>query len=158
MNLMLLLAMIAQPPTRTDLAFQDSVERFVLAAKPHSVPPEPFYDLIELLGDQCFKCRERASKDILEASKSDLRWLMWGTRHRDPEIRLRCMAILVSATKCGRCDGEGLCRKYVKGNAGDEFMCANCDRSRRYGHNDGNLGECRECRGRGHIWNKDKAE
>jgi len=140
---------------RRDLEFQDAVEQFVRVARPGARPPEPFRSLLVRLGDPCFRCRDRAGAELLAASRSDLRWLMWGRHDRDPEIRLRCTNLLRDLTRCGKCDGSGTCRHFVGANPEqqpDYGACQNCGQWP-WTH-DPIGGECFACSGRGSGWSK----
>lgn len=110
--LTLSLSLVAQPgdphPLR-DLEFIRATEESVAAMAPGSVPPEPYRSLIdEGLSADCYRCREMASKKLRAASVDDPRWLFWGRRHRDPEVRLRCNAIIRRTNPCRACSGTGL--------------------------------------------------
>jgi hypothetical protein len=92
---------------RGDLAFVRGVEEFVLGADPGGRPPEPYRGLIERLGDPAWREREAASEALQEVSAADHRWLFWGRRHPDPEVRLRSNAILRRLNPCSTCEGAG---------------------------------------------------
>jgi hypothetical protein len=70
-------------------------------------PPEPYRGLIERLGGPSWRERDAATKGLQEASATDQRWLFWGRRHPDPEVRLRCNAILRRLNPCSTCKGSG---------------------------------------------------
>ena len=92
---------------RGDLEFMRGVEEFVIAAGPSCRPPEPYRGLIERLGHSSWREREAASRGLLEVSAVDRRWLFWGCRHPDPEVRLRSNAILRRLHPCPSCKGDG---------------------------------------------------
>ncbi len=138
---------------RADLVMQAAVEDFA-AQQPHAAPPEPYRSMISHLGGDCFHCRERASKRLLAASKSDLRWLFWGRKDPDLEIRLRCNNILRKLTTCSDCKGRGLCFEYrpILNQTGSEGACRICGRWQ-WGHPE-SPGPCLSCTGEGVAWNK----
>ena len=108
----LVLAMwLGWPPTLADLEFTMAVEESVMA-EPGTALPEPFKGLIERLGDPCYHCREIASQKFQAASRFDQRWLFWGRKHRDPEVRLRSNSILRRINPCSSCEGSGESRHY----------------------------------------------
>lgn len=107
--------------TLVDLSFGLAVEECVIAAAPRgTAPPEPYRSLIAKLGDSCYLCREIASRKLQAASRADQRWLFWGLRHRDPEIQVRCNAIIRRLTVCPSCNGTGLSNAYP------EYQCWDC--------------------------------
>jgi hypothetical protein len=113
---------IGQFETHEDLRFMDAQEAFVIKAKPGMTPPPPFYQMIERLGRTCHDCRERATDDLGAIGPESIRWLMWGRRHNDPEIRMRCESALAKATMCQWCRGTGCClhlrvKPQFRGNA-----------------------------------------
>ena len=99
------------PPTLADPEFTMAVEESVMA-EPGRAPPEPYEGLIERLASGCFRCREIASGRLQSISRSDQRWLFWGRRHRDPEVRLRANSILRRINPCSSCGGSGGSRHY----------------------------------------------
>ena len=105
--LILALALLAQSPTIEDLDFTRAVEESVMAATDES-PPDPFRMLIRTLGSEDYRCREAASRLLEAASKDDQRWLFWGRKYRDPEIRLRCNSIIRRLNPCPSCNGTGI--------------------------------------------------
>ncbi len=100
------------PPFLADLEFAMAVEESVMG-EPGARPPEPYKGLIERLGSDCFQCREITSQKLLRASRFDQRWLFWGRKHRDPEVRLRANAILRRINPCSSCGGSGESRHYT---------------------------------------------
>jgi hypothetical protein len=97
----------ANEAARGDLEFARGVEEFVIAARPGTRPPEPYCRLIERLGDSSWRERETASRELEAASVADQRWLFWGRRHPDPEVRCRSNAILRRLNPCSTCKGTG---------------------------------------------------
>ncbi len=97
----------ATDAARGDLEFIRGVEAFVLAAGAGQGHPEPFRGLIERLGDPSWRERDAATKGLAMASATDRRWLFWGRRHPDPEVRLRSNAILRRLNPCSSCKGSG---------------------------------------------------
>jgi hypothetical protein len=154
--LILLLALLSQPPSRDDMAMQNAVESFVITASKRSAsPPEPFRTLIEQMGDPCYKCREKATRDLEAASKGDLRWLFWARRHRDPEIKLRANNLLRKLASCPACDGRKL--HWFVSSSESTYSCALCGGSSWTDH----LGCdncCQQCMGFGTSWLKDAFE
>jgi hypothetical protein len=118
LNLILSLTLIGQfspsanEVARTDLEFARGVEEFVIATEPGEAPPEPFRGLIARLGDSSWRERDAASRGLLAASAPDQRWLFWGRRHADPEVRLRSNAILRRLNPCPTCKGSGNSRNW----------------------------------------------
>jgi len=138
-----------------DLEFQDAVEQFVRISRPGHRPPEPYRSLLDDLGAPCFKCRDRATGQLLVASAVDLRWLMWGRHDRDPEIRLRCNNLLRDLTRCERCGGRGVCRTFwpdPSRNSPDYDPCLNCGLWP--WQHETEPGQCWSCEGRGAAWAK----
>lgn len=155
MGLVLVLALIAQPPSRDDLPFVNAQESFVIASKPRMVPPEPFQKLIEEMGDPCYRCRERATEAFIAASEHDIRWALWAARHTDLEIRMRAHRVLQRLTMCSACNGSGLCTVFVA--AGEKhWQCQNCTSWR--GAHEHNPDTCLSCEGRGFLWGKGRFE
>lgn len=108
--------------TLNDLSFGLAVEEYIISAAPRdTTPPEPYKSLIAKLGDPCYRCREIASRKLQRASKVDQRWLFWGLRDRDPEIQVRCNAIIRRLTVCPSCKGTGISTAYA------EYPCWDCD-------------------------------
>jgi len=138
---------------RVDLEFTDAVEYFVRASNRTAAPPEPFLSLLKLLGVPCYRCRERAGRGLLEGSRSDLRWLLWGRHDRDPEIRLRCNRILRDLTRCPECLGDGWCRLFRTEQPEQDGPCSNCGQWA-WSHFDSPR-ECLACDGYGYGWVKD---
>lgn len=102
---------IGPPPTLADLEFTMAVEESVMA-EPGTAPPEPYAGLIGKLGSDCCHCREAASRQLGGVSCLDRRWLSWGRRSRDPEIRLRSNTIMRRLNPCLSCGGSGVSRHY----------------------------------------------
>ena len=108
----LVLAMwLGWPTTLDDLEFTMAVEESVMA-EPATAPPDPYKVLIERLGEPCYHCREIVSREFQAASRFDQRWLFWGRKHRDPEVRLRSNSILCRINPCSSCGGSGESRHY----------------------------------------------
>jgi hypothetical protein len=103
-----------------DLTFVRGVEEFVIAAEPGRRPPEPYRGLIERLGDPSWREREAASKGLQEVSAVDHRWLFWGRRHADPEVRLRSNTILRRLNPCPTCKGAGNSKNW------ELWPCSDC--------------------------------
>jgi len=99
------------PPTLADLDFAMAVEEAVMAV-PGTAAPAPYQSLIERLGSSCYQCRENASRRLQAVSRYDQRWLFWGRKHPDPEVRLRSNAILRRINPCPSCGGCGESRNY----------------------------------------------
>jgi len=96
---------------RNDLAFERAVEETAMAAEPTTAIPVPYRGLVERLGSSCWSCREGASRRLLVALKAnpgDARWLYWGGRHRDLEVRLRCATLIRRLHPCPTCAGTTL--------------------------------------------------
>jgi len=116
-SLILITALLTQYPepaprsvndvARSDLEFTRAVEEFVLSSGQGQGPPEPYRGLIERLGDPSWRERDAATKGLQEASATDQRWLFWGRRHPDPEVRLRSNTILRRLNPCSTCKGSG---------------------------------------------------
>jgi hypothetical protein len=113
MTLLVATAMVLQigpsniDAARTDLAFTRSVEEFVIAAAPGHQPPEPFRSFLVQLGAPSWREREVASRELQGASAMDQRWLFWGRRNSDLEVRLRSNAVLRRLNPCTTCKGSG---------------------------------------------------
>ena len=90
-----------------DLEFARANEDFVIRIR-GTAPPAKFDSLITLLGDPCHRCRERATAELFEESRADSRWIFWGMRHRDPEVRTRATSILRRLNPCKACRGTGI--------------------------------------------------
>ena len=114
MVLMLALALASQNwdvirqegPVATDIEFTMAVEESI-RAEGRDIVPEPFRSMIGHLADDCWKCRELATRQLTEASRNDQRWLMWARKYRDPEIRMRVAMILRKLNPCPDCKGTG---------------------------------------------------
>jgi hypothetical protein len=117
-----------------DVEFAMAVEESVMSI-PGTAPPEPYKGLIRRLGAHCYRCREIASKKLLAASGGDHRWLLWGRKDADLEVRLRCNNLLKKLVKCPQCGGAG---KTRQGRWNDR--------------NDGWTDECSLCVGKGTSW------
>lgn len=99
---------------RDDLEFMRSVEDFAAdhaATLPASRRPSgPILLAIGGLGCSHWATREAAARSLesrLRAEPSGARWLFWGRRHPDPEVRLRCNGILRRLNPCDYCHGLG---------------------------------------------------
>ena len=143
---------------RADLAFAHAVECFVMSATSMAAPPKRFRELIEGLGDECFVGREVSTKRLLEASTRDSRWVFWGRRHRDPEIRMRCNIILARLAACDWCHGARICREFRPSprDRDKQGQCQTCG-CWPWTHAE-SPGECVMCFGRGTMWTKDPFE
>jgi hypothetical protein len=122
-HLFFAIALAAQPspsPVFGDLAFTRAVEESI-AREPGTAIPEPFASLIGAMGQSDWRKREAASHAMQDASASDLRWLFWGRRHPDLEVRVRCNAIIRRLNPCAACKGSGGSRSW-EGSA-----CWECD-------------------------------
>jgi hypothetical protein len=106
---------------RGDLEFARGVEEFVIAAAPGGSPPEPYRGLIDRLGDSSWRERDAASRQLQAASMTDQRWLFWGRRHLDLEVRLRSNAILRRLNPCSTCKGTGQSKNW------DAWPCWDCN-------------------------------
>lgn len=109
---------------RADLAAAWATEEFVLSARPHANPPEPFRGLMVRMGNPGWRTRDAASKEMASASRDDQRWLFWGRHHRDPEVRLRCNAIIRRLNPCPTCKGTGASKNW------DAWPCWDCGGTR----------------------------
>jgi hypothetical protein len=142
---------------RADLMCAAAVEDFVRAACPAAGPPQVYHKLIDNLGAECFTCREIAGRRLREAcSGGDLRWLFWGRRSADAEIRLRSNNLLRDLTRCPDCGGGGICRMFRNDRGHAEGECTNCGQWA-WSHGDYPR-ECRACGGDGFAWNKGALE
>jgi hypothetical protein len=110
----------APPPAVINLAFASGVEDFVIAASPGHRPPEPYRSLFDRLGSPLWAEREAASKRLEVLSADDQRWLLWGRRSRDPEVVMRCNAILRRLNPCPNCKGSGESKNWY------EYPCSDC--------------------------------
>lgn len=111
---------------RGDLTFAAAVESFVVAAKPGAKPPEPYLSMIERMGGGCWSCREGATRRLertVKASMADQRWLFWGRRHLDLEVRLRSNSILFRLNPCSTCKGTRQSKNW------DAWPCWDCNGS-----------------------------
>jgi hypothetical protein len=142
----------SQAERRADLFFTAAVEDLVRAAEPAARPPEPYRSLIAGLGADCWTCRDLAGRHLERAVGTDPRWLLWGRRDPDPEIRLRCNNILRALTRCDRCGGTGFCRLFQTDDPEQNGPCRNC------GHwaweHPEIKAECWGCTGDGSGWNR----
>lgn len=102
------------PRDRTDLEFARGVEEFAMASAldPARAIPEPFHGLIAGLGDPSWPRRDAAARRLQDAAASDPRWLFWGRHDPDPEVRLRCNAVLRRLYPCRGCQGTGQSRNW----------------------------------------------
>lgn len=101
----------AEEEAKADLRIADidltvAVEDFV-SKDASRTPPEPFRSMIDKLATECWKCRETATNRLQKASEKDWRWLLWGRKHNDQEVRTRCNTILKRIIKCPDCTGTG---------------------------------------------------
>ena len=83
--------------------------------------PSPIRGLIERLGDSSWREREAASRQLQAEAMSDQRWLFWGRRHPDLEVRLRSNAILRRLNPCSTCKGTGQSKNW------DAWPCWDCN-------------------------------
>lgn len=119
-NLFLAAVLVVQfpGPTRADLEFICAVEDFA-----RSTPPAAWAARIAALGAHRYHERETASGSLEAAVRSDpgsVRWLLVGRRHRDPEVGIRCNAILRRLYPCGACMGSRHSRNWV------DWPCDDC--------------------------------
>lgn len=110
------------PRDRADLEFARCVEEFAMALAPDPARaiPEPFRGLIARLGDPSWCRRDAATRRLQEMAASDPRWLFWGRHDPDPEVRLRCNAVLRRLYPCRGCRGTGQSRNW------DAWPCWDC--------------------------------
>lgn len=104
--------------TRADLEMTAAVEDFARAD-----PPAPIAAMIGRLGSARWPDRDAASEALesaMRANPADARWLFRGRRDPDPEIRLRCNAILRRLAPCPSCRGSGASRNWP------EWACSDC--------------------------------
>lgn len=116
------------------------------ALKRRPGPPEPYASLIEALGARSWKAREATATSLrkaLEADPAGWRWLVWGRRHRDPQIQLSSNTVLRQAFACATCNAPGGSRDH---------QCDACDGT---GRTTSGSSVCRRCRGRGVAENTD---
>lgn len=108
---------------RTDLEFGRGVEEFAMAvvSDPTRAVPEPIRGLMVRLGDRSWRRRDIATRELQVAAASDPRWLFWGRHDPDPEVRLRCNAVLRRLHPCRGCRGTGQSRNW------DAWPCWDCD-------------------------------
>jgi hypothetical protein len=111
----------ANEVARGDLEFTAAVESFVQVTRPDAAPPEPYRGLIERLGDSSWRERDAASRQLQAASMTDQRWLFWGRRHLDIEVRLRSNAILRRLNPCSNCKATGQSKNW------DAWPCWDCN-------------------------------
>jgi len=140
-------------PTQADLDLQYAVESWVQSVEPSRLPPEPFRHMIDDLGNDCFLYRQAASKRLESASRGNIRWLFWGRRYKDPEIRVRCNAILRRVARCPSCDGFGACIVFRPDDKKDYPLCRRCGKYRWF-HDPENIQPCAACDGVGTAWRK----
>lgn len=156
MTLALVLILVGPISTRADLDFMRAQEESVMAMLPHPIRldagmPAHVAELIRLLGDPCHRCRERAQTELEALSRDDPRWLFWGIRARDLEIRRRCGSVL---SRCGpvcwRCRGAGRCAGELFG--GSMRWCPICDGYHPTDRQRTEGGLCATCAGTGRSW------
>lgn len=139
-------------PTANDRAFQYAQESFVMSAVPRMRPPADVMDIINLAGADDYCARETASKWL---RKVDARWLMYGIRGPDLEIRLRCNRVLQWQSVCPACIGSGLCQYKPKDADRPDGECVNCGRWS-FSHGAGQTFEyaalCKVCHGTANSW------
>lgn len=135
-----------------DVAFMAAVEQSI-QLEPKTKPPQPFAGDIELLGDAQYKVRNDAYNRLLKASQKNPRWLFWGLKHSDIEVRLWCNKALWSLSECYGCRGTGICEFEPALYAGEPCgFCGKCTRLK-IAHEGNNPTKCRECNGWRRFWN-----
>jgi hypothetical protein len=113
--------------SRGDLEFTDAVEEFVRESDRNARPPEPFLSLLGMLGAPCYRCRNLAARRLRDTTTDEsIRWLFWGRRSADPEIRLRSNNLLRDLTRCPICGGRGVCLLYRPAADNPDGPCENC--------------------------------
>jgi hypothetical protein len=151
---LLIVALLADPPplSRADLAFSRAVEDSIRA-----LPPEAVQAIILDLGSECYFSRESAERKLLRYAQAEgggfdeaqpWRWLWWGLRQRDLEIRLRCLSVLRRITPCPVCGGNPYCREF-RAAPGQDWKCRVCGRSE-WMHEE--YAPCEACQGVGSVW------
>jgi hypothetical protein len=148
----LIIAAILATRSSDDLRFEAAVEEFAMSASRTGRPAAPFDRLIDDLGSDCWRFREASSRRLERAclATGEVRWLFWGRRYRDAEIRVRCNAILRRLTRCQLCMGIGFCPEFKPGNDNPD-NCRQCHRNR-WWHDIDNAPPCTSCRGSGAAW------
>lgn len=153
--LTLVLLLIPAGPDRNDLEFRNSVERFVMDASPHARIPEPCRHQIEDLGNECWQYRDGATKRLERQIGSQTRWLFWGRRAGDLEIRMRCHALLRQLYRCPLCYGAGECLNFkpieVMKDGWSTVRCGSCGQFET-AHGGQYRQACRMCGGDGTRW------
>ena len=159
------------PDRINDLAFKGAVETFAAEASQQK-PPEPFASLIDQLGWDCYTARQIGYERLIGAIRRNLRdarWLFWGMRHSDPEVRLWCNRGLTELSGCWSCDGSGLCHHkrtaprcdiWMQPGDGQWEECLDCFDSRRLDDMvrwNWEFG-CKVCGGAGRFWNRGIAD
>ena len=90
------------------LAVEDSIGR-------KDITPEPYRTLLRRTGGRCYYCREVFTSRLERLVRDDpgaFRWLIRGRWDKDPEIAVRCNAILRRLYECTMCKGTGCIKKY----------------------------------------------
>ena len=146
---------VAEPPSPIgDYAFVAAVEHWVYdstrANKLESYVTDRQARLIRMLGCNHHGCRVEASEQLAAMGPDARRALILGTRHKDPEVRNRCEALLDGRHRCGTCGGTGRCAGlFPMYEYGDCHVCGHS----RYNPSFPDLGRgshrCRECMGTG---------
>lgn len=109
--LAIVLLCLAQVPTLEDLELIRAVEESVIAGLPHprrledGMPPI-VAAFVRDMGAPCIKCRDRATEAMEYCAQKNIRWLFWGLRSTDAEVRSRCQGILKRIPpRCEVCGG-----------------------------------------------------
>lgn len=143
--------------SQSDLDMTHSVERFVMESAPAQRVPEPYRHLIEDLGSDCYQYRESSSRRLKFRIGANQRWLVWGRRHPDLEIRHRCNILLFAINRCRLCGGAGKCIDFqphdvVRGGY-TQTICRRCGLDS-WDHNPHSMFPCRQCKGFGSAWTR----
>jgi hypothetical protein len=147
--------------TVNDCSFVRAVEEFVIDTVPApkrmaAVVPETIRAQILLMGDPCYRCRDRAKDELRKMGPDITPYLFWGMHSRDPEIALRCRNLVREFGDCKRCDGTGICWRFQE-SATSAFHCDNCGAWENDHINDpSSLRQCRACKGLGSCFSRNR--
>lgn len=133
----LLLAACIGQFSADDFRFMQAQEDWVIDNLPPPKPlhwylPRPVYAQVEILYDDCARCRTHAVSDIVKMGPDVIRWMLWVRRAKNRRVADDAEDVITLMARCPVCGGTGTCPGYA-GGPSDGDRCTNC-KAMRYVH------------------------